>query len=178
MRKWLIVIIVFAIEGTLFGTWLGQKKTKVIVNILDSIPYIDAITVKDGETKEEILAFTNADPHFSDMIEIYDLSYYDLKWSERKLLKGKPFVVVEYLKNNETQYEVSIYRVKENDLSYMQSIDKNIGTDILTPYSYSYSPAEKDTTYIFAIRENQQLLGVNEGLKELLDIVISKNNNE
>ena len=82
--------------------------------------------------------------------------------------------MVEYLRDNETQYEVSIYQVEEDNLSYMQAIDKDIGTDILTPYSYSYSPTEKDTTYIFAIKENHQLLGVNEGLKELLNTVISK----
>lgn len=145
------------------------------MNILDSIPYIDAIAVKDGNTKQEIVTFTNVDPSFSDMVDVYDLPYYHkLKWSERKLLRGKPFVVVEYLKDNETQYEVSIYQVKEDNLSYMQSIDKVIQTDILTPYSYSYSPTEKNTTYIFAIRENHQLLGVNEGLKELLNTVISK----
>ena len=159
----------------IFGDWQGQKKINVIGNILDSIPYIDAIAIKDGNTKQEIATFTNVDPSFSAMVEVYDLpTYYDLKWSERKLLRGKPFVVVEYLKDNQTQYEVSIYQVKEDDLSYMQAIDKDIGTDILTPYSYSYSPTEKDTTYIFAIKENHQLLGVNEGLKELLNTVISK----
>lgn len=174
-RKWITLIIILVIAGLIFGYWQGQKKTNVIVNILDSIPYIDAIAVKDGNTKQEIVTFTNVDPSFSDMVDVYDLPYYHkLKWSERKLLRGKPFVVVEYLKDNETQYEVSIYQVKEDNLSYMQSIDKVIQTDILTPYSYSYSPTEKNTTYIFAIRENHQLLGVNEGLKELLNTVISK----
>ena len=174
-RKWITLIIVLVIAGLIFGNWLGKKKTNVIVNILDRIPYIDAIAVKDGNTKQEIVTFTNVDPSFSDMVEVYDLPYYHkLKWSERKLLRGKPFVVVEYLKDNKTQYEVSIYQVKEDYLSYMQAIDKDIGTDILTPYGYSYSPTEKETTYIFAIKENQQLLGVNEGLKELLNTVISK----
>ena len=178
MRKWLILIIVLAIGGTIFGIWQEKKKTKIIVNVLDSIPYIDSITVKDGETKQNILTFTNVDPSFSNMVEIYDLPYYDLKWSERKLLRGKPFVVVEYLKNDETQYEVSIYQVEEDNMSYMQSIDMLIQTDIITPYSYSYSPKEKNNAYIFAIKENYQLLGVNEESKELLNIVISKTNNE
>ena len=174
MRKWLILLIVLVIAGLIFGEWHGKKKTNVIVNILDSIPYIDAIAVKDGNTKQEIVTFTKVDPSFSDMVDVYDRPYYNLIRSEKKLLKGKPFVVVEYLKDNETQYEVSIYQVEEDNLSYMQAIDKDIGTDILTPYSYSYSPTEKDTTYIFAIKENHQLLGVNEGLKELLNTVISK----
>ena len=174
-RKWITLIIVLVIVGLIFGNWQGKKKTNVIVNILDSIPYIDAIAIKDGNTKQEIATFTNVDPTFSAMVEVYDLpTYYDLKWSERKLLKGKPFVVVEYLKDNETQYEVSIYQVEEDNMSYMQSIDKVIQTDIIRPYSYSYSPTEKNAAYIFSIKENHQLLGVNEGLKELLNTVISK----
>lgn len=120
----------------------------------------------------------NTDSSFSGILEIYDLPYYDLKWEERKLLKGKPFAVVAYLKNNEIQYELIIYQVKDDNMSYLQSIDIVIETDIITTYSYSYSPREKNTAYIFAIKDNYQLLGVNEGLKELLDSIISKTDNE
>lgn len=172
MRKWVILIIIIAIGGILFGTFLEQKKPKVVGKILNSIPFIDSITVKDGKTKEEILTLTNLDPSISDMAEIYKLPYLDLKWAERKLLKKDPFVEVEYLKNNEIQYKVSIYQVDEES---MQSINTGISGDSIT-YSYSYSPKEKNASYIFAIKENYQLLGVNEGLKELLNIVISKSN--
>ena len=62
------------------------------------------------------------------MVKVYDLPYYHkLKWSERKLLRGKPFIVVEYLKDNETQYEVGIYQVEKDNLSYMQALDKLSG---------------------------------------------------
>ena len=89
-RKWITLIIVLVIVGLIFGNWQGKKKTNVIVNILDSIPYIDAISVKDGNTKQEIVTFTNADPSFSDMVDVYDMPYYHkLKWSERKLLRGE-----------------------------------------------------------------------------------------
>ena len=90
MRKWLILLIVLVIAGLIFEEWHGKKKTDVIVNILDSIPYIDTIAVKDGHTKQDIVTFTNAETSFSDMVEVYDLPYYNLKWSERKLLRGRP----------------------------------------------------------------------------------------
>lgn len=63
------VITILVIGGLIFGIWLGEKNTKVIVNILDSIPDIDSIMVKEGETKENILAFTNVDPSFSNMVD-------------------------------------------------------------------------------------------------------------
>ena len=101
------------------------------------------------------------------MVEIYDLPFKDLKWSERKLLKKEPFAEVEYFKNNEIQYKVSIYQVEEKHMP-MLSIDNSAA---IRSYSYSYSPEEKNTNYLFAIKDNYQLLGVNEGLKELLNII-------
>lgn len=65
MRKWVLVIIVIVLGGAIFGTWLEQRKTKDIVNVLNSIPLIDSITVKNGKTKEEMLTLTNVDPFFS-----------------------------------------------------------------------------------------------------------------
>lgn len=67
------------------------------------------------------------------MAEIYEMPFTDLKWAERKLLKKDPFVEVEYLKNNEVQYKVSIYQVDEKR---MQSINAGISVDNIT-YSYS-----------------------------------------
>lgn len=40
MRKWLILIVVLAIGGTIFGTLQERKKTKVIGNALVSSSYI------------------------------------------------------------------------------------------------------------------------------------------
>jgi hypothetical protein len=168
MRKWVILIAVIAFGGAMFVTWLEERKPKVIGDILYSIPDIDSIAVKDGKTKEEILILTNLETYSSGMVEIFELPYKDLKWSERKLLKGEPKILVEYLTNNEVQFSVSIYQLKDDS---MLSNEKPMGS---RSYSHSYSPKEKNTTYIFAIKENDQLLGVNEGLKELLNVISSK----
>lgn len=168
MRKWVILIVVISLGGVIFGTWLEQRKNAVVGNILNSVQLIDSIRVKDGESKEEILTFTKLDPSFFDMVEIYKLPYKDLKWSERKLLKEKPFIEVEYLQNNEINYIVSIYQLNDENMSMLVNISDPLS------YRYMYTSKENNTTYIFAIKENYQLLGVNEGFKELLDIINSK----
>ncbi|MFJ7936325.1 hypothetical protein [Sporosarcina sp. NPDC096371] len=172
MRKWVILIIVIVLGGAMFITWLEERNLKVTGNTLNSIPDIDSIVVKDGKTKEEeVLTLTNAGTSFSpSMAEIYELPIIDLKWSERKLLKGEPILLVEYLTNNEVRFSVGIYELKDEH----KAILSNYNPSGIRSYSYSYSPKEKNTTYIFAIKENYQLLGVNEGMKELLNIVSSK----
>lgn len=37
-----------------------------------------------------------------------------------------------------------------------------------------YSPEDNNNIYIFAVRENDLLVGVNEGFKALMDIISSK----
>lgn len=168
MRKSIILIIGILLGAALIGTgWLEYRNTKVIEEILNNYPYIDSISVKDGKTKEEILTFTSLDPSFSDTVELYKLSYHGLKWSERKLLKGKPYIEVDYIKNNEVMYKVSVYEVEEE---HTPMLPNDISTASRS-YSFSYSPEKNNTTYIFAIKDNYSLLGVNEGFKELLNKV-------
>lgn len=162
MRKWVILIIVIAVGGVVLGTWLEQRKPAVVGNVLNSVQLIDSIKVQDGKTKENILTLTKLDSSFSDTVEIYKLPYKDLKRSERKLLNVEPFVEVEYLQNSEIKYIVSIYQLNDEHISKLDNTDNR----------YMYTSDENNSTYIFAIKENYQLLGVNEGLKELLDIII------
>lgn len=166
IKSWVIVglIILNILGGALFSDWINEKKLTKMGTIIESIPEIDAIRVKDGKTSDEVLTLTNSEPFFDEMVDIYGV-YTELKWSERKLLKKDPFVQVDYLKNDDVRFTVSIYNVKDDEKSLLP--DEEDGD------SFSYS-LEGNDTYIFAFDELNHLVRVNEGLKELLHIIHEK----
>ena len=161
MRKWIIFFIVIVLGGLIFVAWEEEKKDKEVVKILDRIPFVDSILVKDGKSEEKLLDFTSLDSSFLQMVNVYQKPYYDLKWSEKKLLKEEPFIVIEYLRENLIQYKVIIYQVQDAN-KYMLTSE------------YIYSSEEDNSNYTFVINETDQLLGVNQGLKELLNTVVKK----
>lgn len=163
MKKWLILFIVIILGGLIFVSWQEEKKVNEMVQILDRIHSIDLIIVKDGKSREELLNFTSSDSSFSKMADIYHMPYYDLKWSERKLLNEEPYIVIEYLKDNSIQYKVIIYQLNEKHNSMLTN-ENHLS-------EYIYSPEEENNSYIFAIKETDQLIGVNQELKELLNTV-------
>jgi len=168
MRRWIILIIIIALGGAIWWGWVAQKNDSIVAKIMDSAQYIDSITVKDGKTKEEILGFTKLDSVFPDMVEVYKQPYRQLVRSEKNLLQGEPFLEVEYLQNNEIKFIVSIYQLDNEQRSTL------VNTNDTVPDRHMYSPKGNNTTYIFAIKENNQLLGVNEGFKEVLDLISSR----
>ena len=161
MRKWIIFFIVIVLGGLIFVAWEEEKKDKEVVKILDRIPFVDSILVKDGKSEEKLLDFTSSDSSFLQMVNVYQKPYYDLKWSEKKLLKEEPFIVIEYLRENLIQYKVIIYQVQDAN-KYMLTSE------------YIYSSEEDNSNNTFVINETDQLLGVNQGLKELLNTVVKK----
>jgi len=161
MRKWIIFFIVIVLGGLIFVAWEEEKKDKEVVKILDRIPFVDSILVKDGKSEEKLLDFTSLDSSFLQMVNVYQKPYYDLKWSEKKLLKEEPFIVIEYLRENLIQYKVIIYQVQDAN-KYMLTNE------------YIYSSEEDNSNNTFVINETDQLLGVNQGLKELLNTVVKK----
>ena len=161
MRKWIIFVIVIVLGGLIFISWEEEKKDKEVVQILDRIPFIDLIVVKDGKSGEKLLDFTSLDSTFSQMVNVYQKPYHDFKRSEKKLLKEEPFIVIEYLRDNLIQYKVIIYQVQD-------------GNKYMLTSEYIYSPKEDNRNYTFVIKESDQLLGVNQGLKELLNTVVTK----
>ncbi|MFS0674722.1 hypothetical protein [Ornithinibacillus sp. 179-J 7C1 HS] len=131
-------------------------------NIIDSVPIIDSITAKDGKTKEEILTVTTSDDSFDKMVEIYHF-YYDLKWSEKVILKDDPFIEIDYIERNDVKFTVSIYQVEDHHISLLPN---GFSTEVRN-VEYSYSPEGSNSTYIFVIEELNQLIDVNDGMKVL-----------
>ena len=168
-QRWSILILVIILGIVLFTEYKDQQRMMATVDISDSIPFIESIVIKDGKTKDEILTLTDTESSFSEMVDIYDSPIHYLKWSERKLLKGDPFIEVEYLIGTEVQHSMSVYEVEDENISMLP---RDFSTDV-SFYSYSYTP-EEDETYIYAIEEINQLLGINEGMKDLLNIVLSR----
>lgn len=131
-------------------------------NIIDSVPIIDSITAKDGKTKEEILTVTTSDDSFDKMVDIYHF-YYDLKWSEKVILKDDPFIEIDYIERNDVKFTVSIYQVEDHHISLLPN---GFSTEVRN-VEYSYSPEGSNSTYIFVIEELNQLIDVNDGMKVL-----------
>jgi hypothetical protein len=169
MKGWKIILPVVILGVILFFVWQEQREKSMIGNLLESVSDIDSVIIKDGKTSKKILTLTNSEPVFSELVNIYDAPYHDLKWSERKLLKNDPAYEAEFLINDDVQYTMNIYKVEEDQISLIP----NDFTAEVRSYSYIYSP-DGDNTYIFARKEIHQLLGVNEGFKKLLNMIISK----
>jgi len=172
LKKWLLLIAILIVGGVLTNGLWNKWKVSAIGNVLSSSHLIDSVSIKDGTSKAEILTLSEKDPNFNDIVEIYARSYRDLKFSERKLLKKDKFVEVDYLQKNEVKYKVHIYKVTKKDISGIE--------DTFTPYSadervdtYSYFPEGESDGYIFALKKVDQLVAVNDGLKELVDTIRS-----
>lgn len=120
--------------------------------------------VKDARTGKQIIEFTRKDDLFSEMINIYQLPYYDLTWSERKLLKHKPFRTIDYSKGREIQYTIYVYQLQETDKDFLKNTQSN---EDVKNYSY-HSPGNSNNTYIFALEKHNHLVGVNPGLQKII----------
>jgi len=169
MKKWgIVVIIILILGGAAYAQWLSNKNTNVVVNILNSIPNVDSITVKDGNTKEELLAIPISDSSFSEIVEVYKFPYTHLKGSDKNILNEVPIAEVEYFEKSELKFTVSIIQLKDGFISDPPP----------EFYRYKYTPDEKNDTFIFSIRENSSLIVVNDGMKELMDRLSSKLNIE
>lgn len=147
MKKWGVHFIIILLGVALIGTWQERIKTKYIVNILESIPSVDLIIVKDSETDKRLFEYTSKDAFFSEMVEIYEYPYYELKQSEKKLVNKDPVYVIEFLQDNAIQYKVNVYELKEDDKDVLA--DKGLSTE------------KENHTYVFALEKYHHLVGVN-----------------
>lgn len=170
MNRWKTIILIGALGVILFLYWQDRRELLLIGKALDYPVYdIDKVIVKDEKTSKEILTLTNSDPIFSELRHIYEGSYYDLNWSERrKLLKNGPAYEVEFFINDEIYYTVNIYKMEEDQISLIPESGFPTNKD-----RYRYSPDGKNT-YIFVRKEIPHLLPVKEEFKELLKMIISK----
>lgn len=167
-KKWSVVLASLALVLSFFG-WQENIKGEKVADILDSISEIDTIVLKDGKTLEKVLTLSKSDPTFSEMIDIYSFSH-DLTWSQRRLIKDKPLAEIEYLMHGEVKFIVSIYRVEDK---YISNLPDNFSTEV-RDVNYSYSPKGSKDTYIFALKEINQLIDVGTGIEEFLNKMILK----
>jgi len=123
------------------------------------------VIVKDAQTGKQIIEFTRENNLFSEMINIYKLPYYDLTWSERKLLNYEPFITIDYFNDKEIQYTVNVYQLKETNIDFLKNTETN---EDVKEYSYLYSPSNSNNTYIFSLEKHNHLVGVNQGLQEII----------
>ncbi len=165
IKKWGIALIMISLSGAFFLAWQDYNKTSYMGSILSDIPSIDSVIVKDAQTGNQLIEFTRKDDLFSEMVDIYMLPYYDLTWSERKLLNDKSFITIDYSKDKEVQYTINVYHLKETDKDFLKNTHSN---EDVKEYSYLYSPNNSNNTYIFALDKHNHLVGVNQGLQEII----------
>lgn len=165
MRKWVWVILIGSIfiAWFIFDMWQEYSRNEVLKGIMSSETQIDTISVKDHKTNKEILVLTNSDAAFNPMVEVYRLPYVQLERPDNKILKEEPLFDIEYLQENEVKYVVRVHQFNTKPALENQLEDR-----------YMYSPKDNNKIYIFGIKENDQLMGVNEGFKELINIISSK----
>lgn len=163
MRRWLWVIIigVLVFGWFIFDSWPEYGRDALIGKALNS--NIDTISVTDFKTNEEILVFTNSDVAFIPMVEIYGSPYVQLEPPDNKIFKEEPLLEIEYLQENDVKFVVRIHQFDSMPILEQQLED-----------SYMYSPGNNNKVYLFAVKGNDQLVEVNDGLKKLMDIINSR----
>ncbi|MCZ8538200.1 hypothetical protein M9R32_13470 [Paenisporosarcina quisquiliarum] len=157
MKKWGFVFIVLVLGGIIIASWQEQIKTKYIVNNLESIQSVDLIRVQNSQTDKLLMEYTDKNASFSEMVNIYKYPYYELKGTEKKLVNKDPAFVIEFLQENSVQYKVNVYELNEED------------KEIFKTSNYLYSPENVNDTYVFALEKYPHLVGVNEGLIQILN---------
>ena len=157
MKKWGFVFIVLVLGGIIIASWQEQIKTKHIVNILERIQSVDLIRVQDSQTHKLLIEYTDKNTSFSEMVDIYKYPYYELKGTEKELVNQDPVYVIEFLQDNAVQYKVNVYKLDEED------------KEIFKTSNYLYSPENVNDTYVFALEKYPHLVGVNEGLKQIMN---------
>lgn len=157
MKKWGFVFIVLVLGGIIIASWQEQIKTKHIVNNLESIQSVDLIRVQDSQTDKLLIEYTDKNASFSAMVDIYKYPYYELKGSKKKLVNQDPVYVIEFLQDNVVQYKVNVFELNEED------------KEIFKTSNYIFSPENVKDTYVFSLDKYPHLVGVNEGLKEILN---------
>ena len=149
--------------------WERENRLDVMGSIIDSIPDIDSIAVRDGKTNAQITRLSYTDDTFDELADTYGF-YYDLNWKENNLLNDNPFIRLDYMEGEHVRFTVSVFEVSESEKSLLPS---DFTTEVGT-VSYSYSPKKSDMTFVFAIEEISQLINVTEGFKELWNTGILK----
>ena len=165
MKKWILLLLCFVLVAAFFLDWREQKKTNYTKEILDSISLVDLIMIKDSETEKPIAKYTNEDDFFNEMVNVYKHPYYELKQSERKLLKKQPVYVIEYLKGNTIQYKVNMFEVEEIENVFVdQAFDRE-----KVENEYMYSPDNTGRSYVFMLEKYEHLVGLNDGLIQIIN---------
>ncbi|HJB24535.1 MAG TPA: hypothetical protein H9946_10380 [Candidatus Jeotgalibaca pullicola] len=163
-KNWLLPIIIIILIGIILYGWQRNIRYEEMAKSLSSIPFVDSILVKDAKNEEKILNLTQEDPIFDELKNIYQ-TYYDLDWSQRKLLNGEPLFYVEYLVEDEKRHTVSIYQIDNEQISLIPE-DQWTGTRTIT---YNYLNSDNTRPYILVIEKLNQIISFSEGTKKLIN---------
>ncbi|MBD8036334.1 hypothetical protein H9635_06220 [Solibacillus sp. A46] len=169
MKKWIFLIAFFVFAGVIFSIWSEQNKVNYIGGILNNISSVDLIIVKDSETEKQIYEYTQNNDFFNDMVNIYDQPFFELKKSEKKLLNKESTYVIEYLNDNTIQYKVNIYKVEDSTEVF---VEKEYTTEI-NEFDYIFSPESTNHSYVFVTEKYHNLLGLNDGLKQIINDILN-----
>lgn len=140
-----------------------------IGEILNNISSVELIIVKDSDTNKQIFEYTQNDDFFNDMVNIYEKPFFELKKSEKKLLNKESTYVIEYLNDNTIQYKVNIYKVEASTEVF---VDKEYATEI-KEFDYIFTSESTNQSYVFVTEKYHNLLGLNDGLKQIINEIIN-----
>ena len=169
MKKWIFLIAFFVFGGVIFSIWSEQNKVNYIGGILNNISSVDLIIVKDSDTNKQIFEYTQNDDFFYDRVNIYEKPFFELKKSEKKLLNKESTYVIEYLNDNTIQYKVNIYKVEDSTEVF---VEKEYTTEI-NEFDYIFSPESTNHSYVFVTEKYHNLLGLNDGLKKIINDILN-----
>lgn len=162
--QWGIIIILISL--IIVDRW-DDKKTNQMLTILENTSSIDSISIKEGRTKKELFILEPSSPSFKNAVNVYENPYRPLTFFERKVLKQEPIATLDYFSADELIYQLSVYPF---DPEHFPNIDLTTASDSTEKtYHYIYYPEDEELGYIFALKELNQLIGVNDGLKEIVD---------
>lgn len=165
-KKWgiITIVIIIILGGAAYAQWFSKNEHEVLKYILNTSSDIDSIIVKDGKTNEELVLFTNSDPAFSELVKFYISSHY-LEGEDKNKLTGEPFAEIEYYDEDELKFTVNIFEL-DDAISFNQSPDLNLG-------KFKYTPSGKNNTYVYSIKEDNIIFGMNNEMRQLINKLIN-----
>ena len=164
MKKWIFFIIIVMLGGLIFTNWLSQRELDGLKHIMKTSPEIDLITVKDSKTNEELLTFSNPDPAFKDLVNVYE-NFHILEGKDKKIVTGQPVAEVNYYEKKELKYTLGIYQLEDG-----YKLNLEYGNDLST---YQYTPSGGKSSYVISIKDTKIILSAARA-SVILDTLINK----
>lgn len=163
-RKYIILILIFFAVGCFI--WQERSKSLRMVHILDSIPNIEKIFVKDNHTNDLLLEFDENHTGFNHLRDSTYKNFYELNWQEKlELSKINPLYRIEYYEGNEEKFPVHVYLLDDQQVSIVPSDEKTEVTTI----SFNYSADNQSPYYVLIVEELNQAINFSTEMEQVID---------